>query len=45
LNADPEEDKKMRALFKATAGDDEEVDAYELQNILNTTYTQGAVTD
>ena len=34
-------DKEMRDAFKKIAGEDMEVDAYELQDILNATFKRG----
>ena len=34
-------DKEMREAFKKIAGEDMEVDAYELQDILNATFKRG----
>jgi len=39
--ADAETEKSMREMFKKISGTDLEVDAYELQEILNTAYMKG----
>ena len=42
--SDAEAEKNMRQLFRKIAGDDLEVDPYELQHILNTVYMKGMAT-
>ena len=39
--ADAEAEKNMKQLFRKIAGDDLEVDPWELQHILNTVYKKG----
>ena len=39
--ADAEAEKKMREMFKKISGVDLEVDAYELQDILNASFMKG----
>jgi len=35
-------DKELRESFKKIAGEDMEIDAYELQDILNAAFTKGS---
>ena len=41
--ADAETEESIRDMFNKIAGDDLEVDPYELQNILNTVYMKGSL--
>jgi len=41
--ADAEAQKKMKALFLKMAGSDMEVDAYELQTMLNSVFTKEGI--
>jgi len=41
--ADAQKEKNFAEMFKKIAGNDMEVDAYELQHILNTVYMKGII--
>ena len=38
---DPKESESLKAAFSKLAGEDEEIDAFELMNILNTSLKRG----